>query len=173
MRIKVRLANKDYEIDISKAPFEESVDHVIINGRTVEIAHSRDWPRHFSKNLIIGEHSYQVEFEYDQQGIPNRVTAVGQSVDVAVDFPGKGKLKRPEMTGMWGEGDQVRAPLPGRISAIKVKVGDEVGAGQLLGILEAMKMENELLCPRDGVIKEILVKDGETVELDQVLVTLK
>jgi biotin carboxyl carrier protein len=173
MRIKVSLENKDFEVDIQKAPYEESVDHVVINGRTVEIAHSRDWLRHLSKNLIIGDHSYQVEFEYDQQGIPNRVTAVGQSVDVTVDFPGKGKLKRPDMVGMWGEGDQIRAPLPGRIVAIKVRVGDNVEAGQLLGMLDAMKMENELVCPRDGVIKEILVKEGQAVELDQVLVTLE
>lgn len=173
MRIKVKLEDKDYEIDIVKAPQEDCVDKVVINGKIVEIAHSSDWLRQFSKNLIIGDHTYQVEFEYDSQGIPRRVTAVGQTVDVMVDFPGKGKLKRPEMTGIWGEGDQVRAPLPGKVVAIKVKARERVEAGQILGMLEAMKMENELLSPRDGVIREILVGEGDLVELDQVLITLK
>jgi biotin carboxyl carrier protein len=77
------------------------------------------------------------------------------------------------MTGMWGEGDQVRAPLPGKIVSIKVRAGEIVSAGQLVGILEAMKMENELLSPRDGEIREIPVKENDIVELDQVLITLR
>ena len=89
-----------------------------------------------------------------------------------VDFPGKGKL-RPEMTGLWGEGDQVRALLPGKVIGIRVSVGQKVNAGDVLVLLEAMKMENELTSPRDGIVREISVAEGESVELDQVLVTLK
>lgn len=173
MRIKVSVDSRIYEIDIEKAPFEDSIGKVVIDGKIVEIAHSSDWLRQYSKNLIIGNHSYQVEFEYDQQGIPMRATAMGESVDVSVDFPGKGKLRRPDMVGMWGEGNQVRAPLPGTIIGIRVKKGQKVKAGQFLGSLEAMKMENELHSPRDGIIKEILVGEGDSVVLDQVLITLK
>ncbi len=173
MRITVTVENNVYEIDIEKLPFQETIDHVIVDGERIDVAMAPDWLEQFSKCLIVGDHSYQVEFELDRQGLPRTVWAVGQSVDVTIDFPGKGKLKRPEMTGMWGEGDQVRAPLPGKVIGIRVEVGQEVKAGESLCLLDAMKMENELHSPRDGTIKEILVEKGESVELDQVLITLE
>jgi pyruvate carboxylase subunit B len=56
---------------------------------------------------------------------------------------------------------------------VKVVEGQEVAAGNILVLLEAMKMENELHSPRDGKIREILVKEGDGVELDQVLINLE
>ncbi len=173
MRITVHVEGKRFDIDIEKLPFQETVDKVVVNGKEVDIAVPADWLKQFSKCLILGDRSYQVEFEYDHQGLPRMVWAVGQSADVTLDFPGKGKLRRPEMMGMWGEGDQVRAPLPGKVIGVRAVVGQQVGAGDLLCLLEAMKMENELYSPRDGKVKEVLVKEGESVELDQVLITLE
>jgi len=172
MRINVHVEDTDYVIELQKLPHQDTIDRVIVNGKEMEIAMSPDWLRQFTKNLIVDNRSYQVEFELDQQELPKTVWAVGQAVDVRLDFPGKGKLKRPEMTGLWGEGDQVRAPLPGKVIGIRVEEGREVRAGDLLCLLEAMKMENELRSPRDGKINEILVSKGESVELDQVLITL-
>ncbi|MFP4497002.1 MAG: biotin/lipoyl-containing protein [Vulcanimicrobiota bacterium] len=57
----------------------------------------------------------------------------------------------------------IRAPLPGVVLDIKVKVGDEVKAGQILLVMEAMKMENEIQAPRSGKIEEILVEKGASV----------
>jgi biotin carboxyl carrier protein len=173
MRITVHVADRSFEIDIEKLPHQETIDHVVVDGERVDIAIAPDWLKQFSKCLIVGNRSYQVEFELDRQGLPKTVWAVGQSVDVALDFPGKGKLKRPEMAGLWGEGNQIRAPLPGKVIGIRAKPGDRVTAGQPLCLLEAMKMENELHSPRDGIVKEILVEEGELVELDQVLITLE
>jgi len=173
MRITVHVGDKRYEIDIEKLPFQDTIDRVTVDGKPVEVAVSPDWLEQFSKCLIIGGKSYQVEFELDSNALPCVVWAVGQSVDVAVDFPGKGKLRRPEMTGLRGEGDQVRAPLPGKVVGVRVKPGQTVRTGDILCLLEAMKMENELLSPRDGKIREVLVQEGETVELDQILITLE
>jgi biotin carboxyl carrier protein len=173
MRITVHVEGKRYDIDIEQLPHQETIEKVVVNGEEVDIAIAPDWLKQFSKCLIVGDRSYQVELELDHQGLPRTVWAVGQSVDVTVDFPGKGKLKRPRMTGMWGEGDQVRAPLPGKIIAMRVKVGQKVKAGDLVCLLEAMKMENELFSPRDGKVKEVLANEGDNVELDQVLVTLE
>ena len=173
MRITVHVENKKYDIDIEKMPFQDTIDEVTVNGKPVDIAIAPDWLEQFSKILIIGDRSYQVEFEFDQQGLPCTVLAVGQSVDIKLDFPGKGKLKRPEMTGLWGEGDQVRASLPGKVIALKVEPGQIVKAREILCLLEAMKMENELISPRDGKVKEILVEEGENVEMDQVLIVLE
>lgn len=173
MRITVHVEGKRYDIDIEQLPHQQTIEKVVVNGEEVDIAIAPDWLKQFSKCLIVGDRSYQVELELDQQELPRTVWAVGQSVDVTVDFPGKGKLKRPEMTGMWGEGDQVRAPLPGKVIAMRVKVGQRVKAGDLVCLLEAMKMENELFSPRNGKVKEILANEGDSVELDQVLVTLE
>ena len=173
MRITVHVEGRRYDIDIEQLPHRETIDKVVVNGEEVDIAVSPDWLKQFSKCLIVENRSYQVEFELDRQGLPRTIRTVGQSVDVTVDFPGKGKLKRPDMTGVWGEGDQVRAPLPGKIIAMRVKVGQMTKAGDLICLLEAMKMENELYSPRDGKVKEVFVTEGETVELDQVLVSLE
>ncbi|WP_028307850.1 biotin/lipoyl-containing protein [Desulfitibacter alkalitolerans] len=62
-----------------------------------------------------------------------------------------------------GEGEIVPAPIPGKVLSIKVKPGDTVGAGQVILILEAMKMENEITAPVDGQIKDILVAEGQAV----------
>ena len=51
-----------------------------------------------------------------------------------------------------GEGEQINSPMPGTILSVNVKVGDKVKAGQILMILEAMKMENEILAGVDGEI---------------------
>lgn len=67
---------------------------------------------------------------------------------------------------------EIRAVMPGRVAKIYVKSGEHVSAGDSLLVLEAMKMENEIKSPAQGVIKEIHVGSGESVEKDALLVTL-
>jgi len=67
----------------------------------------------------------------------------------------------------------VKAPLPGVIIDLKVKEGDEVKEGDLLIILEAMKMESELTASVKGTVKKINVKVGESVLEDQLLVEIE
>jgi len=69
--------------------------------------------------------------------------------------------------------DRVRAPMPGRVVAMRVAVGDRVEAGQELAVLEAMKMELALKAPRDGTIGELRAGTGEFVEAEAVLVVLE
>jgi len=71
-----------------------------------------------------------------------------------------------------GGGDAALAPMAGRISAIRVKPGDEVGKGECLIVLEAMKMEHEVAAPRHGTIAAVLVKAGEQVTTRARLVEL-
>lgn len=66
--------------------------------------------------------------------------------------------------------DVIKAPMPGLILEIQVKVGQTVKENDPLFILEAMKMENSMVSPRDGVIKFIAIKPGDAVEKNQLLI---
>ncbi len=69
-------------------------------------------------------------------------------------------------------GTPVKAPMPGNILAVNVKVGDKVEKGAILCILEAMKMENEIMAPQAGTVAAVHVTKGATVQSGDVLVTL-
>ena len=62
--------------------------------------------------------------------------------------------------------------MPGNILNVNVKVGDTVKKGQVLLILEAMKMENEIMAPKDGTVTAVNVQKGSTVESGALLVTI-
>ena len=66
----------------------------------------------------------------------------------------------------------VDAPMPGNILDIKVSNGAAVKAGQVLCVLEAMKMENDIVAPQDGTVASINVNKGDTVEAGQTIITL-
>lgn len=66
----------------------------------------------------------------------------------------------------------VEAPFPGNITGVNVSVGDSVEEGQILGILEAMKMDNEIVAPSSGTVSAVNVKKGDSVETDDVLFTI-
>ncbi|MEG1179373.1 MAG: biotin/lipoyl-containing protein, partial [Oscillospiraceae bacterium] len=69
-------------------------------------------------------------------------------------------------------GTNVVSPMPGNIMSVSVSVGQSVKSGELLVVLEAMKMENEIFAPADGVVKQVLVSKGSVVNTDDVLVVL-
>ena len=66
----------------------------------------------------------------------------------------------------------VKAPMPGNIMKVNCKVGASVKKGDVLIVLEAMKMENDICAPADGVVASVEVAQGATVETDALLVTL-
>jgi biotin carboxyl carrier protein len=66
----------------------------------------------------------------------------------------------------------VRAPMPGRVVRVLVKVGEAVTAGKGVAVVEAMKMENEIRAPRDGKVQEVTCTEGGTVDAGQTLVIL-
>lgn len=69
-------------------------------------------------------------------------------------------------------GEVVKAPMQGTILKVNVNVNDKVEKGQVLMILEAMKLENEILAPVSGVVKSINVNKGQTVNSGQDLLTI-
>lgn len=70
-------------------------------------------------------------------------------------------------------GEQICAPMPGNILAVNVTAGQVVKKGDVLMVLEAMKMENEIMCPRDGVVASVNISKGASVESGTLLCVLQ
>jgi len=85
-----------------------------------------------------------------------------------VKEPSKPDIEKRER----GDAHPITAPLPGNIIGIKIKPGDIIQKGQLLMIMEAMKMENQVLADRKGVVESIPVQVGDTVLQGDILVQI-
>lgn len=110
-----------------------------------------------------------------------RITVNGTSYDVSVEelSGGAAPVAAPVAAApvaapaAGGAGSiKVSSPMPGKILAVKANVGDSVKKGQVILILEAMKMENEVVAPEDGTIASIDVTVGASVESGDTLATL-
>lgn len=71
-----------------------------------------------------------------------------------------------------GNGEKVTAPMPGTILDVKVSNGASVSKGDVIMVLEAMKMENDIVAPCDGTVTSIVVKKGDTVQSGDTLATV-
>ena len=123
-------------------------------------------------------------FWADGFGVGALVNAAGCAVVVALTVIEPGPATSSAKTvqrGRRGSGEvdpgtarrTIVAPMPGRIVKVLVKPGEAVSARQPLVVVEAMKMENELRAPRDGVVAEIRVAEGASVEANTVLLVLR
>lgn len=98
--------------------------------------------------------------------------AAAAPVAVAAPVAAAPAAAAPAAPAVIAAGTSVDAPLPGNIFAIKVKEGDAVKAGDVLIVIEAMKMENEVCAPSDGVVKQIAVTKGQLVATGDTLVVI-
>ncbi len=71
-----------------------------------------------------------------------------------------------------GAGEKVVAPMPGTILSVSVSEGKQVKAGDIIMVLEAMKMENEIAAPCSGTVTQVLVQKGSTVDTNAVLAVI-
>ena len=71
-----------------------------------------------------------------------------------------------------GAGEAVNAPMPGNILKVNVKAGDAVKSGTVLCVLEAMKMENEIMAPKDGTVAQVVVSKGASVNTGDALIVI-
>ena len=78
----------------------------------------------------------------------------------------------PAVQAVSAEGTTIPSPMPGSIVNVNVTVGQAVKAGDVLMVLEAMTMENDISAPCDGTVKQILVSRGTTVNTDDVLIVI-
>ncbi len=103
-----------------------------------------------------------------------RLAVVRQGRGVWVGYPGGSVHVAPavESAAEGQSDDQVRAPMTAKVVQLKARAGEAVEPGQLLVVLEAMKMEYRLTAPRAGRVEGVECKEGELVDLGKILVRL-
>ena len=102
------------------------------------------------------------------------ITVNGVQYSVAVEEVGAASapVSAPVAAAPVAGGEKINAPMPGNILDVKVATGASVKKGDVLVILEAMKMENEIMAPCDGTVKQVLVNKGATVNSGDPLVVI-
>lgn len=118
---------------------------------------------HKTANVEVNGISYDVQYESKNSAVApvNRKTTAPAAPQVQVSVPQAAST-----------GASIKAPLPGTIMTINVKVGDQVKRGDTLIVMEAMKMENNIMASKDGQVKTIHVTAGQTVAQDDKLIDL-
>jgi len=109
------------------------------------------------------------------QGVPVAVAPVAAPAPapVAAPAPAPKPAPAPATAPSSSGGVDIVSPMPGKVFKLVAQPGEQVAEGQVVMILEAMKMENEIVAPQAGTVDAILVKEGDLVETDTVLATLK
>lgn len=121
----------------------------------------------------INDKEYEVEVERGQAEVVNITDVVAPAAAPVAAAPVPAPVAAAPAPVAAGEGEAITAPLPGSVLDIKVQAGSSVKAGDVLVVLEAMKMENEIMAPRDGVISGVAATKGATVDTGAPLVYLK
>ena len=126
---------------------------VTLNGRTYEVEVEA------GKAMLLDEY----------EAIAPAPAAAAAPVAAPAAAPAAAAPAAPVVTGA---GEAVNAPMPGNILKVNVQNGQAVKAGQVLVVLEAMKMENEIMAPKDGTVTQVLVSKGSTVDTGAPLVVI-
>jgi biotin carboxyl carrier protein len=177
MRYIASLGNRHFTINIDEDGAQRrltldgiiyAVDWLHIGGETAASAGRY--------SLLINNRSYEVlvrRLEPDDEGGQRyELFIAGQPYEVRLEDERERALANLA-GGAHESGDAtIKAPMPGLVVNLPVALGESVQRGQTVAVLEAMKMENDLIAPRAGVIKEVKVTQGQAVNQGQALVTI-
>ncbi|MCI5923448.1 MAG: biotin/lipoyl-containing protein [Oscillospiraceae bacterium] len=123
-------------------------------------------------NVVVNGKAYDVAVEELGAGAAPVAAAPVAAAPAPVAAPATPAPAPAAAPAAVGEGAKVEAPMPGTILEVKVAVGDTVKAGQPVVVLEAMKMENDIVAPVDGKVTSIVVKKGDVVNSGDVMATI-
>lgn len=156
-----------------------------IDGNSHEIEIKRDGSR---ISATVDGREYELEASEPEAGVyllkyDNRVFEVYVSPDGMVNVGGhqlEVKISDPKrLRGARGDAEhgdgtaEIKTAMPGKIVRILVAVGDEVEKGDGVIVVEAMKMQNEMKAPKAGIVKQINVKEGDTVNAGDILAVIE
>ena len=154
---KYKVNGVDYEVEI--ADVEGRIAKVNVNGIPFELEMQK--PINVAKHPSLAPHRLQSAQQVVQNPAPAAAVA-----------PAAAPAAQPQPAAPAGAGNPQKAPLPGTVIEVKVQVGQQVNAGDVVVVLEAMKMQNNIEAEYSGTVTSVLVKQGETVMEGAVLLTI-
>ncbi|MCD7788474.1 MAG: biotin/lipoyl-binding protein [Firmicutes bacterium] len=124
-------------------------------------------------NVTVNGVTYEVVVEEtDGAAEVPAAPAAAPAAPAKTSAPAKAAAPAPKAAAAPAGAVKVNAPMPGTILSVKVKAGQSVKKGDVLCILEAMKMENEILAPQDGTVASVNAAEGKSVSTGELLVSL-
>ena len=120
--------------------------------------------------VTLNGKTYEVEVEAGQAMLVDEYEAYAPAPAAAP--AAAAPAAAPAAAAVTAAGEVVAAPMPGNILKVNVSQGQAVKAGDVLVVLEAMKMENEIMAPRDGSVAQVVVSKGAVVDTGAALVVL-
>ena len=124
--------------------------------------------------VTLNGRTYEVEVEAGKAMLLDEYEAIAPAAPAVAAAPvaatAPAAAPAPAAPVITGSGEAVNAPMPGTILKVNVKNGDAVKEGQVLVVLEAMKMENEIMAPKAGTITQVAVQKGASVDTGAPLV---
>ena len=126
--------------------------------------------------ITLNGRTYEVEVEAGKAMLLDEYEAIAPAAPAAAPAAAApvaaAPAAAPAAPAVTGAGDAVNAPMPGTILKVNVQNGQAVKEGDVLVVLEAMKMENEILAPKNGTITQVLVSKGSTVDTGAPMVVI-
>ena len=125
--------------------------------------------------VTLNGRTYEVEVEAGKAMLIDEYEAIAPSAPAAaapVAAPAAAPAAPAAPAADLAAGEAVKAPMPGNILKVNVTKGQAVKEGEVLCVLEAMKMENDIMAPKAGSVVQVLVNKGSTVNTGDVLVVI-
>ena len=126
--------------------------------------------------VTLNGRTYELEVEAGKAMLLDEYEAIAPAAPAAAPVAAAAApaapAAAPAAPAVTGAGDAVTAPMPGTILKVNVQNGQAVKAGQVLVVLEAMKMENEIMAPKDGTVTQVVVSKGASVDTGAPLVII-
>jgi biotin carboxyl carrier protein len=169
MSYEVKINNRIARVDLVQ--WEGSYVNILVDGKEYIVDFEKVNQGSFS--MIHNHKSYNIELIPGESSKKFLVNTYKNTYDVEV-IDAESKYIASRLKGIEEDADSsIVAPIPGKVVKIPVAEGEAVEVGQTLIIFSAMKMESEFKAKKAGIIKEIRVKEGDTVEAKKVMVVVE
>ncbi len=168
--MKIEVDGKSYQVERGRDSI--TVDNAIYRIRVES--------RGLTRTVFVNDFAYQIELPdnyLNSSALTVQVDGRHHAVEIGGKLKGGPPPAAPRASAAPTRGPApagaVTAAIAGRIVSLAVEVGQAIEAGQVLLVLEAMKMENELIAPKGGIVKEIVVAPGTRVNEGDVLIVIE